>query len=253
MFVFEYSELIKNLVVTDLKVKYQNSVLGFAWTMLNPLLLMIVLYLVFSKAFGLTDGKFALQLLVGIIAWRFLAIGTMSGTVSIVGKANLVTKIYIPRQILVLSSVLSNFISSFLEFMVMVPLLFVLGNIPTLSILFVPVIFAIYFIMVYGISLMLSSLYVYYRDVIQIWDVMVQLGFFLTPIVYPISIIPPEYMPYYMLNPATLIIEMTRMVILDSSLPKALDIGVLLVETTFIYMIGSYTFNKLEPKFAEEI
>lgn len=100
MYLFEYSELIKNLVISDLKVKYQSSALGFAWSMLNPLLMMLVLYFVFSNVFKFQQEHFDLYLLIGIIAWRFLANGTMTAMTSIVGKPSLVTKIYIPREVL---------------------------------------------------------------------------------------------------------------------------------------------------------
>ena len=105
---------------------------------------------------------------------------------AIVGKSSLVTKIYIPRQVLVMSTVLSSFISSILEFLVLVPLLIILGAGISPYILLFPVIHIIYFLIVYGISLILASLYVYYRDLNQIWDVLIQIGFFLSPIVYPL-------------------------------------------------------------------
>ena len=96
MWFVEYRELIKILTISDLKVKYQSSVLGFAWSMLNPLLLMLVLYFVFSNVFKMTQDHFALYLLIGIISWRFIANGTTSAMSAIVGKSSLVTKI--PRR-----------------------------------------------------------------------------------------------------------------------------------------------------------
>lgn len=112
MWIFEYRELIKILTISDLKVKYQSSVLGFAWSLLNPLLMMLVLYLVFSNVFNANQDNFALYLLIGIVSWRFMAIGSSAAMGAIVGKPSLVNKIYIPRQVLVTSVVLSNLISS---------------------------------------------------------------------------------------------------------------------------------------------
>ncbi len=186
MWIVEYRELIRILTISDLKVKYQSSVLGFAWSLLNPLLMMLVLYLVFNNVFKSNQDHFALYLLIGIISWRFLSIGTASSMTAIVGKPSLVTKIYIPRQVLVMSTVLSSFISSILEFLVLVPLLIILGAGISPYILLFPVIHIIYFMIVYGISLILAALYVYYRDLNQIWDVLIQIGFFLSPIVYPL-------------------------------------------------------------------
>jgi len=162
MYFIEYKELIKNLVISDLKTKYSSSVLGFAWSMLNPLLMMLVLYFVFSNVFKTTQEHFALYLLIGITAWRFFALGTSVAMSSIVGKASLVTKIFIPREILTLSTVLSAFISSLLEFLVLIPLLVIFGVIPSLTIIIFPFLNILFFPIVYGISLALASLYVYY-------------------------------------------------------------------------------------------
>jgi len=253
MWFVEYRELIKILTISDLKVKYQSSVLGFAWSMLNPLLLMLVLYFVFSNVFKMTQDYFALYLLIGIISWRFIANGTMSAMSAIVSKSSLVTKIFIPRKVLVLSTVLSAFVSSLLEFLVLAPLLVVLGAGLSPYILIFPFIHIIYFFMVYGISLILASLYVYYRDLNQIWDVLMQIGFFLSPIVYPLSTVPTEYMSYYMLNPMTVLIQMYRDVLLYHQMPSPWNVAFTLLAGLGITLIGSAIFQRLERRFAEEI
>jgi len=136
--ILRYEELIKNLVLSDLKTKYSGSLLGFAWSMLNPLLMMLVLYLVFSNVFRFNQEHFALYLLIGIAGWRFFANGSSTALTSIVGKSSLVTKIFIPRYILPLSVVLSALISSILEFLVLIPLLAILGSTLSLTILVFP-------------------------------------------------------------------------------------------------------------------
>jgi lipopolysaccharide transport system permease protein len=253
MWIVEYRELIKILTISDLKVKYQSSVLGFAWSLLNPLLMMLVLYLVFSNVFKANQDHFALYLLIGIISWRFLSIGTSASMMAIVGKSSLVTKIYIPRQVLVVSTVLSSFISSILEFLVLVPLLIILGAGFSPYILLFPVIHMVYFLIVYGISLILASLYVYYRDLNQIWDVLIQIGFFLSPIVYPLTTVPPQYMKYYMLNPITVMIQMYRDVLLYHRPPALQDLALTLAVGLAIVAAGSLIFKRLERRFAEEI
>lgn len=251
--ILQYTELIKNLTISDLKTKYAGSVLGFAWSMLNPLLLMLVLYFVFSNIFRMQEENFALYILIGIVTWRFFAIGTLSAMGSIVGKASLVTKIYIPREILVLSSALSSLISSLLEFLVLVPLVFILG--PTISgtaVLF-PLIHLLYFIIIFGFGLILASLFVYFRDLNQIWDVVLNLGFFLTPIVYPLSLVPQKYLFYYMLNPITRLMEMYRGVILYGRLPTIADFAIVLLSGLALFVLGNLTFGRLSRRFAEEI
>ncbi|MFZ3147624.1 MAG: ABC transporter permease [Methanothrix sp.] len=253
MWFVDYRELIKILTISDLKVKYQSSVLGFAWSMLNPLLLMLVLYFVFSNVFKMTQDHFALYLLIGIISWRFFATATTSAMSAIVSNSSLVTKIFIPREVLVLSTILSALISSLLEFLVLVPFLIVFGAGLSPYILFFPIIHIIYFLIVYGISLILAALYVYYRDLTQIWNVLIQIGFFLSPIVYPVSTVPYKYIDYYMLNPMTCVIQMYRDVLLYHQLPHAGEIAFTFAAGLAITIIGSEIFHRLERRFAEEI
>ena len=253
MYIFEYSELIKNLVSSDLKTKYSSSVLGFAWSMLNPLLMMVVLYMVFSNVFRFPQQDFALYLLIGLISWRFFAMGTTAAMTSIIEKSNLVTKIYIPREILTLSAVISALISSLLEFLVLIPLLIILGASISLTILIFPVLHIIYFVIVYGAALALASLYVYFRDLSQIWEVILQIGFFVSPIVYPLTLIPEEYKTYYMMNPITILIEMYRDVLLYGVVPKPMDFVSISVFGIVLFIFGSLLFKKLSVRFAEEI
>jgi lipopolysaccharide transport system permease protein len=249
---WQYRELIRNLTVADLKNRYQNTSLGFLWSLLSPLLLAGVLYFFFRHLFG-AEKNFAIDLLVGLMAWRFFTNGTTSSLYSIVGKASLVTRVYIPRQILVLSNVLANLISSLLEFIVLLPIIFVLlGYLPTTILLF-PLIHIIYFWFVFGAGLLLSALYVYFRDLNQIWDVLVNILFFCTPIFYPLSIIPASLMPYYRLNPLTQLIGMYRNVMVAGDLPSPVSVIGVIGVAIAAYLVGSFAFNKLQRRFAEEI
>lgn len=253
MYIFRYKELISNLVVSDLKTKYSSSILGFAWSMLNPLMMMIVLYAVFNNVFKSNQEHYAFYLLIGMTTWRFFANSTTMAMSSIVGKANLVTKIFIPREILTLSVVLSALVSSILEFTVLIIILIIFGVVISSKILIFPLLYILYLPIVYGVSLMLASLYVYFRDLNHIWEVLVQIGFFLSPIVYPMSIVPEEYKFYYMLNPITVIIDMYRNVLLYDTIPKVTDFGIVLIFGIFLLTSGSLLFKKLSRRFAEEI
>ncbi len=252
MYLFEYKELIKNLVISDLKIKYSNSVLGFVWSMLNPLLMMLVLYFVFSNMFT-TQENFIVYLLTGILVWRFFSFGTSSAMGSIVGRSNLVTKIYIPREILTLSASLSSLISSILEFMVLIPLLVILGVGFSFSIFLFPVVHLMTLLIIYGTGLILASLYVYYRDLNQIWDVILQIGFFLSPIMYTMSLVPEKYVFYYMLNPITVLIGMYRDIFLNGSIPKISDFIFVLTVGVILLIFGTALFKRLSRRFAEEI
>ena len=249
---WQYRELIRNLTVADLKNRYQNTSLGFFWSLLSPFLLAGVLYFVFRHLFG-QEEYFAINLLVGIMAWRFFAIGTSSSLGAIVAKPNLVTKVYIPRQILVLSNVLANLISSLLEFAVLLPIIFILlGHLPATVLLF-PFIHLVYFWFIFGAGLLLSSLYVYFRDLNQIWEVLTNVLFFCSPIVYPLVIVPAYLMPHYLFNPITQFIEIYRDLMIAGTLPSLYNIASVIAAGIVLYFAGSFVFNKLQRRFAEEI
>jgi len=248
----QYRELIRNLTVADLKNRYQNTSLGFFWSLLSPLLLAVVLYFFFRHLFG-QEENFAINLLVGLMAWRFFASGTSSSLGAIVGKASLVTKVYIPRQILVLTTVLTSLISSLLEFVILLPIILVLlGHLPVTVLLF-PLIHLIYFWFIFGAGLLLSSLFVYFRDLNYIWDVLVNILFFCTPIFYPLSIVPANLLPYYTLNPVTQFIGMYRDVMVTGDLPSLYSVVVVIGFAIAAYLVGSLVFSKLQRRFAEEM
>lgn len=252
MYLYNYRELIKNLVVSDLKTKYANSVLGFAWSLINPLAMLTVFYFVFSNVFS-NDEKYAVYLIVGMVAWRFFANGTIYSMSSIVGKPSLVTKIYIPREILVLSLAISNMISSLLEFMVLIPIVFIIGQGLFVTVLLFPVVHLLFFLIIYGTGLFLSSLYVYYRDLNQIWEVVIQAGFFLCPIVYQVSFIPEKYQLIYSLNPVTRLIGMYRDILINGALPGLDDFAVVAFFGLVLVVAGSITFSRLSRRFAEVV
>ncbi len=249
---WQYRELIKNLTIADFKSRYQNTSLGFLWSILNPFLLAGVLYFFFRHLFG-QEENFAINLLVGLMAFRFFTTGTTSSLQAIVGKPSLVTKVYIPRQILVLSNVLANLISSLLEFIVLLPIIFVvLGHLPITVLLF-PLIHFLYFWLIFGGGLLLSALFVYFRDLNQIWEVLVNILFFCTPVFYPLSIVPAYLMPYYILNPIAQYLIIYRQVMVAGDIPSLNSLIGVIVVGIVAYLVGNFVFSKLQRRFAEEI
>lgn len=253
MWITEYWDLIKILAISDLRIKYQSSVLGFAWSLMNPLFIMLILYVVFSNLYHITESNYAIYIFIGLTTFRFFSNGTSQGMASIVSKPGLINKIFIPRQILVFSSVLSSLISSILEFCVLFFLIILFGvQFSYTAFLFVPVL-AMFFLIVYAISLGMASLYVFYRDLTQVWEVILQAGFFLCPIFYQISIIPEKYLPFYLLNPITIIMETFRDILLRGTLPPPLWLAYLLFIGVLLLLVCRAIFNKLERRFAEEV
>ena len=253
MWIIEYWDLIQILTISDLRVKYQSSVLGFAWSLVNPLLMLLILYTVFSRIFNITESHFAIYILIGIVTWRFLQNGTSQGLTSIVNNPGLVTKISIPRQVLTFSSVYSSFISSILEFGVLFCLLLVFQITITPTILLFPIFYLVFFLMVYGLALGLSSLFVYFRDLNLVWEVILQAGFFLSPIVYPVSVIPEEYLQIYFINPVAVIMEINRDILLYGEFPPLPMVLYLVIAGVILLVIGRFIFSRLEKRFAEEV
>jgi len=249
----EYGELVRNLTIKEFKLRYRNSVLGFIWSLLNPLAMMIILTLVFSTLLRAGIENFPVFLLPALLAWRFFSVSTSMSLASIIGNSPLVTKIYFPRWLLVLSSNLANLIGSSLELAALFPLLIFLGMKITYIALLLPVILVFEFILIIGVSLILASLNVYYRDVNQVWDIALQIGFFLCPIIYSISLIPERYVVAYSLNPMTRIIESIRRILYYNRPPTPADFAITLVSGILLLLVGYIIFRRLEPRFAEEI
>lgn len=253
MWVLEYYDLIRILVISDLKVKYQSSVLGFLWSFLNPLLWLVVLYVIFANVRNITDTSLILFLFVGIICWRVFSSATTAAVRSIYSKPGLVKKIYIPRQILVFSIVISNFISSLLEFVILFAFLIVFGAPLSLNLLMFPVLMLIYFGIVYGVSLALGSLFVFYRDLDNIWTVLMQIGYFLTPVFYQVTALPEQYQALYLTNPVSTMMVMFREIMLYATFPSLNLLGYGILAAILILVIGTVIFNRMEPRLAEEM
>jgi lipopolysaccharide transport system permease protein len=251
MWVLEYYDLIRILTISDLRIKYQSSVLGFLWSFISPLLMLTVMYIVFSTMRGISDKEFIVYLLTGIISWRAFSMGTSASIRGIYGKPALVKKIYIPRQILILSIVISSFISSLLEFLILFALLIILSIPLSLNVFLFPVITAIYFGIVFGVGLALGSLFIFYRDLDQIWSVVMQIGLFLVPIFYQVTSIPPQYQAIYLLNPVSAIMVMYRDILLYAAFPSLTLLGYSVLASAIILAVGTLIFRRMEPRFAE--
>jgi lipopolysaccharide transport system permease protein len=249
---WEYRELIRNLTVADLKNRYQNTSLGFLWSLLSPFLMALVLWFVFRRLF-VQEDNFAVNLIVGIMMWRFFSVATSTCLQSIVSKNNLVTKVYIPRQILVFSCALSGLIGSLLEFIVLLPIIFVLIHHLPITIILYPLVHMVFFIAVYGIGLILSAFFVYFRDLGQIWEVLISILIYASPIIYPMSIVPTYLTKYYMLNPITHFVIIYRDLMVAGKFPSYSNILMVVLFSAAVLVIGNFVFSKLQRRFAEEI
>lgn len=205
--------LLSELVRTDFKLRYQGSLLGYAWSLLKPLLLFVILYVVF--VYFLKVGKdiehFPVYLLLGIVLWNFFTEMTVQSLGSIVGRGDLIRKIRIPRWMIVFSSSISASINLLLSLVVVAIFMFV-NQVPlTLSVLWLPVYLAMIYILALGCSLFLAAAYVKFRDISYIWEVMLQAGFYATPIIYPLQMIDNHFVEkLLLLNPMAQAIQGAR-------------------------------------------
>jgi ABC-type polysaccharide/polyol phosphate export permease len=191
---WRYRELIVNLTIRELKARYKSSVLGFFWSLLNPLGMMLVFTVVFTVMMPNNQiQKFPVFLLCGLLPWNFFSAGVMTGANSIVANGNLVKKVYFPREALPIASVLANLVNFLLALVVLFAalLVFRVNFSPYLWLL--PLVILIQTCFVAGMALILSTLNVFYRDTLMILDVVMLAWFFLTPVFYPIEILPRSY------------------------------------------------------------
>ncbi|HVX58780.1 MAG TPA: ABC transporter permease [Candidatus Saccharimonadales bacterium] len=204
--------LLAELVRTDFKLRYQGSVLGYAWSLLQPLFFFLILYFVFSYL-KVSKGipHYSIYLLIGIVIWNFFREMSSQSITSIVARGDLIRKIRIPRWIIILSSSISAVISLAFNLVIIGIFLVVTHVVPLSTVIWLPLILIEVYIFALGISLFLSAAFVKYRDVSYIWDVLMQGGFYLTPIIYPITKIPNETVQkLIMINPMSQAIQDAR-------------------------------------------
>lgn len=252
MWVVRYWDLIKLLTINDLKIKYQHTYLGLVWSLFSPLLLLIVLYFIFHN-FRQLEASFAQYLLVGILTWRFFSVATSSSLSVIKQKSGILSNIVLPSEIFVFTKNLSALISFTLEFVILIPLVaMITGGISPFAFLF-PVIHILFLLVAFGLSLILASLYPYFRDLAEIWPFVIQIGFFLCPIIYPLTMIPEPIRGIYLLNPVTQVMIMYRDLVLNGVLPSFASICYVLLFGIGICIAGHFLFKKLEKRFVEVI
>jgi len=211
--------LIRELVSSDFKLRYQGSVLGYLWSLLRPLMLFGVLYLVFTKIIKVGTGVpyYPVYLLLGLVMWTFFVEATVSGMHAITGRGDLIRKVSIPKYVIVLSTTLSAFVN-FLLNMIVVAIFMVANQVPfdPIALIWMPILIIELFIFCIAIAYLLATLFVRFRDFSHIWDVVLQVLFYATPIIYPLTIAPEKVAKLISLNPLTQIIQDARAVLITS-------------------------------------
>lgn len=255
--------LLAELVRTDFKLRYQGSILGYAWSLLKPLLLFVILYVVF--VYFLKIGKdvphFPVYLLLGIVLWNFFVEMTVQSLGSIVGRGDLIRKIRIPRWIIVFSSSLSALINLAINLLVVLVFAIVNGVDFSWTALLIPLNIAEIYFFALGLSLFLAAAYVKFRDISYIWEVVLQAGFYATPIIYPLTLVTNEFIQKVLLmNPMAQAIQDARFnlvtqetVTASGLLGSSWTIMIPFVLTVLVLVGGILYFKKQSRTFAENI
>lgn len=256
-----YVSLIRELAITEFKLKYQGSVIGYFWSLVKPLAIFGVLYLVFTVFVRIGSGikHYPVYLLTGIVLWNYFAESTIASMRSIVDKGDLIRKVYFPRIVILLASSLSALITLVLNLLIIALFILGAGIHPTLGYgLFLLLLIELYLVSL-GVSLFLSALYVKFRDFAYIWEVALQLLFYSSAVIFPLDIVPKRYLHLITLNPVTQIIQDSRYVLVSKQTITVLGIN----HTVLAYIpylipplltiFGYLYFRSAADKFAEEL
>ena len=245
----KYYDLIIELVLRDIKIKYKRSILGFAWSILNPLLMMIVMSIVFSTIFKTDIKNFPMYLITGQVIFTFFSEATNMAMLSIIGNGGLIKKVYIPKYIFPLSKVMFSF-TNMLFSLVAVVIVAIATKLPiTPAILLFPLPLIYVFIFSLGVGLLLASYAVFFRDLLHLYGILLLIWTYLTPIFYPITILPENVKKVIMFNPMFVYIDNFREIILYGKVPSLSSNLLCICYSLIALLIGTLAFRKAKDKF----
>lgn len=252
---FEYRELFYFLVWRDIKVRYKQTALGAAWAILQPFLTMVVFSLFFGRLAGIpSEGvPYPIFSYAGLVPWSFFANGLSQSASSLVGSANLITKVYFPRLVIPISTVLSGVVDFALAFIVLLVMMFFFGIVPTKNVVFLPIFLLLAFITSLGTGFWFSALNVKYRDVRYIVPFLIQIWLFATPIAYPSNLVPEQWRWLYSLNPMVAVVEGFRWALLDTTTSLNLMVIVSSAAALVLFITGAFYFRRMEETFADVV
>ncbi len=252
---WRYRELLYFLTLRDIKLRYKQTALGVAWAVIQPLATMAVFAVFFGKLGNLpSDGQpYALFVLVGLLPWQLFSYALTQSSNSLVAEQRLITKVYFPRLIVPVASVLAGLVDFFVALVLVMIGLAVFQVVPSFAILALPLFVLLAVLTALAIGLWLSALNVQYRDIRYTLPFLTQFLLFLSPVAYPASMIPEQYRIFYGLNPMSGVIEGTRWAILSTAEP---DWGLMAVSTVVVTVLlagGLYYFKRMEKTFADVV
>jgi ABC-type polysaccharide/polyol phosphate export permease len=249
----QYRNLLTQLVARNIKTRYKRSVLGIAWTMLNPLLTMGILWVVFSNLFVTTVPHYSVYILSGLVFWSFFSLSTSAIMNDLIWGGSLLKRIYVPRTIFALSAVATAMVNLVLALVPLAIFMVISGAPFTPALLFLPVSILMIAGFSLGLGLWLSTLAIQFTDVVEMYQILLTAWLYLTPIIYPITIIPEEYRWLFMLNPIYHLLECFRLPLQAGRLPDASTFAMALGCAVVALVGGSVTFVRKADEIAYRV
>jgi ABC-type polysaccharide/polyol phosphate export permease len=243
------AHLLRNLVHRDITIRYKRSVLGFLWTMLHPLLLALILMMVFSSVFRFAVPRYELYVLAALLPWNFFSQTTVGSMSSLAWNGALMKRVRVPKSIFTLSTVIAGLVNLSLAYVPLVLIMLVRGAPIRPAIAFLPVSLLLLAVFTYGVSLTLSALAVYFVDVREMYTVALTAMMYLTPVIYPISVVPARYQRIFALNPLMYFIEIVRAPVHDGVLPSMRALTISVTAAFVAIVVGWTVFRRLSRGF----
>lgn len=250
---YQYRELLKNNIKKEIRGKYKGAWLGIFWSYINPLLMLVVYSVVFSQIMRVNIPNYTMFLFTALIPWTFFTATVSQGAFSVVANGNIIKKVYFPREIIPISIVTSNALTFLISCIIMFIFIIITGLGFSWYILLFPVVVLTQYLLLMGISLILSAITVYVRDVEHIITVLLMVMFYGTPIVYSMAMVPASMKMILLINPMTPIINAYRDILFYKQMPNMLQLGGIIVISLVVLVFGLFIFKKLQRNFAEEL
>ncbi|HHX58658.1 MAG TPA: ABC transporter permease [Candidatus Moranbacteria bacterium] len=253
-----YQELIWRLAKTDFKLRYQGSILGYFWALLKPMLTFTVLYFVFSSIFNPrnSDGvsTYSLELLVGILMYSFFAEGTGAGLSSLMSKAQLVTKIYVPRWTIILAATINSAMIYSMNLLIIVALFAIKGFLPEWQAVALFFLFSFFiYILIVSFSFIAAPLFVKFRDLSMIWEVLLMIIMYASPIIYPLVTLPAKYHQLILLNPVAFIVHFTKESLIHAHYADPSQYLIFIIMLIAFFVSSIFIYQKMIKRVAENM
>jgi len=247
---YKYKSLLAQLVIRDIKLKYRRSVLGYVWSILNPLLIMVVMYTVFSRLFRFDIPNFPVYLLTGQITFGFMNEATNFAIISITGSGGLIKKTYVPKYIFTLSKVTSSLVNLFFSSIALWIVILATGVQVTFYALLFPIVFIELYVFTLGLGLFLAQAAVFFRDIQYIYSVLTTAWMYLTPIFYPVSLLEEGIKVWALrLNPMYYYIQQFRDVVLYGQMPEMMTVAGGVAFAVVFLVLGAWSFLRAQDRF----